>query len=128
MGQPAGYITESERTRLIRQIGRFLGAAQDYWVFCHENPDGDTLGCSLAAYAGLTAAGKRVQVFTPSPVPRMYQFLPHAGELQLMDRLPTALPQVVLALDNAAFDRLGSSYCQQLTALGLGPDAKQKAE
>jgi phosphoesterase RecJ-like protein len=128
MAQPAGYINESERSRLIRQIGRFLAAAQDFWVFCHENPDGDTLGCSLAAFAGLTKAGKHVQVFTPSAVPRMYQFLPHAEELKLVEDFPAKLPQVVLVLDNAAFDRLGKNYCAKLTALGLGPDAAQKVE
>lgn len=128
MGQPAGFINESERSRLIRQIGRFLAAAHDFWVFCHENPDGDTLGCSLAAFAGLTKAGKNVKVFTPSVVPRMYKFMPHAEELQLVEDFPTPLPQVVLVLDNAAFDRLGRNYCEKLTALGVGPNATHKVE
>jgi len=127
MTEPAGYITVEERTRLIRQIGRFLAAAKRFWVFCHENPDGDTLGCSLAAYAGLTAAGKSVRVFTPNTAPRMYQFLPHAEQLTLVERFPTEMPQVVLVLDNAAFDRLGPVYCAQLTALGLGPLTQHKA-
>jgi phosphoesterase RecJ-like protein len=128
MGQGAGYITEQKRARLIRQIGRYLAAAETFWVFCHENPDGDTLGCSLAAYAGLTVAGKRVQLFTPNEVPRMYRFLPHAEQLRLVQELPAELPQVVLVVDNAAFDRVGRNYSEQLTARGIGPRAAFKAE
>src|SRR5687768_15054814 len=85
MSTPAGYITENERYSLIRLIGRHIAKAQTVWVFCHENPDGDTLGCSLATYAALSSLGKNVQLFTPNEVPRMYRFLPHAEQLQLVD-------------------------------------------
>lgn len=127
MNQPAGFITEQERSRLISQIAHQLRRAQTYWVFCHENPDGDTLGCSHAAYAALTAAGKEVRLFTPNRLPRMYTFLPGSERFELVDELPSELPQVVLVLDNAAFDRVGRTYAEQLTALGVGPRAARRA-
>jgi phosphoesterase RecJ-like protein len=57
----------------------------------------------------------------------MYQFLPHVERMQLVEQFPAELPQVVLVLDNAAFDRLGSAYTAALSARGIGPLAEHKA-
>jgi phosphoesterase RecJ-like protein len=114
------YVTPEERQRLTEQIGRLVDDARSLWVFCHENPDGDTLGCCLAVYGALVDGGKQVQVFTPDPIPRMYQFMPNARQFQYVERLPDELPDVVLICDNAAYDRLGH-LSDELTRLKLGP-------
>jgi len=119
-------ISAEERRRLIDRIGRLLSGAQSFWVFCHENPDGDTLGCCLSVYGALTDAGKDVQVFTPDPIPRMYQFLPYARQFRYVKRLPDELPDIVLICDNAAFDRMGH-LTDELDRLGLGPDASRRS-
>lgn len=111
---------------MIDEIGKRTFNARTFWVICHENPDGDTLGCCLAVYGALVDGGKKAQVFTPDPIPRMYQFMPHARQFNYTERLPDELPDVVLVCDNAAFDRLGH-ISDELTRLGLGPHANGKA-
>lgn len=111
---------------MVDEIGRLIDGAASFWVFCHENPDGDTLGCCLAVYGALKDAGKDVKVFTPDPIPRMYQFMPNARQFRYVERLPDELPDVVLICDNAAYDRLGH-LSDELTRLKLGPGADRPA-
>ena len=123
-----GYITADQRDGLFERIGSLLGNAQTVWLFCHENPDGDTVGCNSAVYEALQRMGKQVRMFSPDPMPRMYEDLPHAREFEHVSELPRQLPDIVMANDNGAFDRLGRAYCEQLTAMGIGPDATERAE
>jgi len=84
------------------------------------------VGCNDAVYEVLTRMGKEVRMFTPDPLPRMYAELPHALRFEHTNELPELLPDVIMANDNGAFDRLGRNYCAQLTALGVGPLAAEK--
>ena len=120
---PPGYISRKERSELFRQIGAHIDAADSIWIFCHENPDGDTLGCSLACLIALRTMGKDVHVFTPQPIARMYAGLPGADDIEVVDTLPEGLPQVILSNDNASFERFGREFAPQLKRRGVGPDA-----
>jgi phosphoesterase RecJ-like protein len=122
----AGYITEYERAVLIDEIGGHVTAAHSFWLFSHENPDGDSLGCALATYAALRAIGRDVKVLTTEPVARMYRFLPHHDKITHTTVLPPGLPDVIIVNDTGNFHRLGSTYEDQLTARGVGPNAKPK--
>lgn len=124
--QRDGTLSTQQRRRLIWEIGRHGLHAKRIWIFCHENPDGDTLGCGLAVYGALAGIGKEPQFFSPSPVPRMYSLLPYADMVDTTTELPSDPPDMILVHDNAAFDRLGDAYASQLTAMGIGPWAKQK--
>jgi phosphoesterase RecJ-like protein len=125
-GPAESAITLAERQRLIEEIGRRTFNARSFWVICHENPDGDTLGCCLALYSALIGSQKQAQIYTPDPIPRMYQFMPHAQSFVLPERLPDKLPDVVFICDNAAFDRLGL-ISAELERLGLGPRSARRA-
>ena len=50
-----------------------------WYIVCHENPDGDTLGCALALYSFALRNGKSAFVTCKSPFPERYQFLPFAS-------------------------------------------------
>lgn len=123
--QEEGSISERERARLIDEIGGYWSVGRSFWIFTHESPDGDALGCNLAVYAVLKSLGKEVTVFSYDPIPRMYRFLPHVQRIVHTDKLPSELPDVIQVNDNAAFDRLGPGFAEQLTALGVGPNARQ---
>ena len=47
----------------------------DIEIFCHRDPDGDTLGSAMALFHTLTDMGKRVTVSCNSPYPQNLQFL-----------------------------------------------------
>jgi phosphoesterase RecJ-like protein len=68
--------------------------------------------------------GKDVSV-NHDPIPRMYRFPPRESIVHT-HRLPSKLPDVIQVNDNAAFERLGSGFAEQLTALGVGPNAKRR--
>jgi phosphoesterase RecJ-like protein len=114
---PTGYEPSlAEAAALIRASG-------DVWLIPHESPDGDTFGCSLALYLALTRMGKRATVFISEAPPRPYAFLAGAREAVVTDRLPESPPDLVIIPDNGQFQRAGNGFAQELTALGIGPDA-----
>jgi len=62
----------------MREIARTLASAQSVLMSLHRQPDGDSIGSTLAIARALTARGQDVLVVTPDPVPRAYDFLPGA--------------------------------------------------
>lgn len=49
---------------------------QNFIIVCHENPDGDALGASLALRAGLVSLGKTVSVVCKDDPAPLFRFLP----------------------------------------------------
>lgn len=54
---------------LIRQAGHIL-------LLTDERIDGDTMGSTLGLYHALKELGKRVEVFSPKPLPDTFKYLP----------------------------------------------------
>ncbi len=122
-------MAPQERERILAQAGGILQRARTAWIFTHEYPDGDALGCCLACYEMLTGCGVEAQVFSPDPIPRMYQALPHADGVDASGILPAGLPDVLLIVDNANWERLGAGLVAQLANRGVGPvDARRNRE
>jgi len=113
--------------RTVSEIGSKLVNGRTFWIFCHESPDGDTIGCSLAMYAALREMSKDAHVFSPDLPPRMYQFLPFAAEIELASHLPAQLPDVVIFTDNASFERVGKKLSADLMARGIGPGSDSRS-
>ena len=62
-------------------IEKFISS--DKWVIiCHENMDGDTLGCGLALYSLGKRLGKYVRVMGRDPIPERYRFLPYYRDFE----------------------------------------------
>jgi len=105
----------------IRSIARLTLNARTIWNLPHENPDGDSIGCALAIHFALKSINRKVRTFFSEELPRMYSFLPGAGEIEHTQRLPDKLPDIVFVSDNATFERLGKPYVAELNRLGVFP-------
>ena len=82
-------------------------------LLAHENPDGDAVGSSLAAYLVLKKLGKNVDVVS-SIYPRTYTFLPHCDE-------------TVREAKNEKYDLAISLDCSDIKRLDDPTDAFEKA-
>ncbi len=60
----------------MNEIANALRSAKRILMSLHRQPDGDSIGSTLAIALGLRRLGKHVTVATPDPVPRVYDFLP----------------------------------------------------
>lgn len=77
----------------------------NFTLISHMLPDGDSIGSLLALGAGLKRIGKKVQMFTPGPIPRKYTFLKGA---ELVDNqvFSSTSSKVVIVLDSSDEERL----------------------
>lgn len=74
-------------------------------IFCHENPDADTLGAGLALLIAAERLGKEAEVVCADPAPPMLAFLPRVAEVR---RLPQLEPDVAVIVDAGDLSRIGS--------------------
>ena len=57
-----------KRTVTISQAANIIAQKQRVALFAHTNPDGDTIGATVALYLALTKLGKTVAMFCDMPV------------------------------------------------------------
>ncbi len=91
----------------LEDIARLLRERDNYLILSHLRPDGDALGSQIALGLSLRALGKTVTIWNEDGVTDGLEFLPESrlctqpnGEAKAFD--------VVVALDCARFDRLGT--------------------
>jgi bifunctional oligoribonuclease and PAP phosphatase NrnA len=90
----------------LAQIAEVLRSNKSFVVMSHVRPDGDALGCQIAMALCLKELGKNVKVWNEDGMLEKYRHLP-------CSELVTQPPQepedfdVAIALDTAAYDRLG---------------------
>lgn len=95
------------------QVAKNLNKAKDIAIYCHTNPDGDTLSSSLALYCALKNLGKQVSIYCDGPVPTKFHCLsgyenivfPHKG-----------VHELAVSVDCASIDRLGQCMKSFLSA------------
>lgn len=97
----------STRTSIAKNIAVELQKVPDAALFSHVYPDGDCLGSMLALGLCLEKLGKKVLYINASPLPENLKFLPGAG--QIINYLPSELPETVIFIDCADLDRVGFS-------------------
>ena len=90
------------------QILRRLTDSRNVFLTTHSNPDGDAIGSLLAMGRALEKCGKNVVMFTISPIPAVYRFLPSS------DRIRHQLPNgtgfdTAVVLDCGDVQRIGIS-------------------
>jgi len=103
---PAGQPSETVASphELIAAFDR----AQRCVLTTHMDPDLDCIGSQLALGSVLRARGKHVCLWSPSPVPEQYSFMP--GIEQITTRFPTDVSfDLAVALDTAGWDRVGET-------------------
>lgn len=79
-----------------------IAAARDVHIFCHKNPDGDTLGSAFALWAFLRSRGVRTAVRCTDPIGSVYDFLTDEYSEEEFE------PACRIAVDCSDINRLGS--------------------
>lgn len=100
---------------MIDLIVQEIDAHDSFLLTCHESPDGDAVGSTLALASHLRGLGKDVTVYYCDPVPDQYLFLPGADAV--IHRLPERTYDICFVLDVGEFRRAG----QEIAAFtGIG--------
>jgi phosphoesterase RecJ-like protein len=94
------------------EIGSLIRRARRIFLIAHVDPDGDTIGSSLALNHALTKMGKDCTLACPDPVPKVLQFLPG---VELFGKPPLTDHDLVITVDASDPGRLGEAYAQVLS-------------
>jgi len=87
------------------EVGRTLSCQESFVVTSHVRADGDSIGSQLALMHSLGAAGKRVAVMNPGPVPTVYAGLPGSDRILTDGTVPPGEFEVLVVLDSPSLDR-----------------------
>ena len=94
--------------RPLEEIIGAIRAADTIALVSHVNPDGDTVGSTLALKNGLDKLGKATAVFCADKVPGNISFLKGAGEYQKPEEASEARFDLLICVDVADEGRMGS--------------------
>lgn len=86
-------------------VAEVLRGAERITAFCHENPDGDTLGAAIAIAMAAERLGKQAEVVSVDPPPPFLAFLPRVDRVL---RTPALEPDVAVVVDAGELTRIGS--------------------
>jgi len=89
----------------VLDVAEVLLGAQRISAFCHENPDGDTLGAAIAIAMAAERLGKEAEVVSVDPPPPFLAFLPGVERVR---RRPGLEPDVAVVVDAGELSRIGS--------------------
>lgn len=91
-------------------VAEVLRGAERISTFCHENPDGDTLGAAIAIAMAAERLGKQAEVVCVDPPPPFLAFLPGIDRLR---RTAALEPDVAVVVDAGELSRIGSVVTEQ---------------
>ena len=94
---------------MIKKISSILKRYQSFLITSHINPDGDSIGSQIALALLLKKMKKKVVIINESPVPRIYQFLPHSNLISKIQNSKFKIQnfQVAVVLDCGNLERTG---------------------
>ena len=98
-------MTKSNCT--FEEIAAAISNHQTFLVLSHVRPDGDAYGCAIAMGLCLKQLGKQVKVWNEDALLEKFSFLP-GSEIVTKPATEPEHFDVVIALDTAAFHRLGN--------------------
>lgn len=92
----------------MKKIIQHLQQCDNILIASHVNPDGDAIGSSLAMGLSLESLGKKVTLYTESPIPTVYRFLPESD--RMVEKIkPEDGFQTAVILDCGDLDRVGEA-------------------
>lgn len=91
----------------MSEVGEALRQAQRITAFCHENPDGDTLGAAIAIAIVADRLGIPAEVVSGDPVPRFLAFLPRVDQVR---SAPALEPDLAVVVDSGELSRIGTPF------------------
>ena len=97
----------------LRETADFLRANDDFLIIAHKSPDGDTIGCSLSLYYGLTQMGKRAKILCSDEFPEKYSYIYEPYKSSVKDFLEKTVITVDLA-DTQLFGSITEKYSDKV--------------
>jgi len=94
----------------VLDVAEVLRGAERITAFCHENPDGDTLGAGIAIAIAAERLGKQAEVVCVDPPPPFLAFLPGVERVR---RAPGLEPDVAVVVDAGELSRIGAVATEQ---------------
>jgi phosphoesterase RecJ-like protein len=91
-------------------VAEVLRGAHRISTFCHENPDGDTLGAAIAIAMVAERLGKQAEVVCVDPPPPFLAFIPGIDRVR---RTPGLEPDVAVVVDAGELSRIGTVVTEQ---------------
>ena len=70
----------------LAQLGQLISDSQNIIITCHQSPDGDAMGSSLAWASYLGSIGKEVSIIVPDQYPDFLQWLPNTEKIIRYDK------------------------------------------
>jgi phosphoesterase RecJ-like protein len=107
----------------LEQVVEWLGPRDDFAIASHADPDGDSLGSSLALAFALEQVGKRSTVVIGQSLPRRYRWLPGASRVVSTDRVPPDARASIL-VECSDFGRSGVAGLDTLESLNIDHHTK----
>lgn len=93
-----------------KQIYRLIDASRNPLLISHENPDGDTLGASLALSYHLTDIGKNHKHFCVNQPAYYFSYMPHIEQIiTKQEQIDLKNHDLVIAIDCGSIKRTGIS-------------------
>jgi phosphoesterase RecJ-like protein len=83
----------------INQISNLLLDSKKIVLISHKNPDGDTLGASLAMYHYLKGKGHQVESIVPNHYPAFYAWMPGIEDMHVFEGHAAAVRQLIQDAD-----------------------------
>ena len=107
----------------LERVLEWLGPRDDFAIASHADPDGDSLGSSLALALALEQVGKRSTVVIGQSMPRRYRWLPDSGRVVSAEHVPIDARASIL-VECSEFERSGVTGLDTLAALNIDHHAK----
>lgn len=101
-----------------QQIIDLITKSKKILLLTHINPDGDAIGSMLAFHLVLISLGKEVTSVLPSPMPKLFSFLPGSENITAEF---SGLKDFILSIDcsQADVDKLGYKYLKDKHKLNI---------
>ncbi len=96
------------------EVKKLLLAPKKIALVAHKNPDGDTIGATLAMYHFLKKRGHIVEMVVPNHFPDFYQWMPGIKSMLVYDSVAKQVKKIlteadiIFCLDFNNFDRVGT--------------------
>lgn len=67
--------TKDQKRISVEDVASMLKQGEDFYILCHQHPDGDTLGSAFGLYYALKKLGKRAKVLCSDPISERYGYM-----------------------------------------------------
>ncbi|TCS82986.1 DHH family phosphoesterase [Tepidibacillus fermentans] len=91
----------------LTEAARFIHQNDNFLIVSHVNPDGDTISSSLALAHLLKDLGKSFHLVNQDEIPKRFQFLPLADQIQIMTHMSEKF-SAIISVDVADRSRMGA--------------------